>query len=158
MKYPENFLFSSFWNFRDSKSNKISYPLQHKATRNKPPPLEHVLTTFLGQERLCFDFHPTGDISLLIDPESALSVTATTLARPSGRSYMHSVHFSSPLGAHLEFTIEGVTLAGLGDQIPTDPHPLTGHQEYGDISFLETYSKVQYTNFIFINSMRQRKI
>ena len=58
----------------------------------------------------------------------------------------------------MEFTIEGVTLAGLGDQIPTDPHPLTGHQEYGDISFLETYSKVQYKNFIFIKRMRSRDI
>ena len=88
-------------------------------------------------------------MALLIDPESALSVTATALARPSGRTYMNSVHFSSPQGAHLEFTIEGVKLAGLGDKLPTNPHPLTGHQEYGDISFLERFSKVNYVILLF---------
>lgn len=59
---------------------------------------------------------------------------------------MHSVHFSSPNGAHLEFDMDGVHLAGLGDQKPTDKHPLTGHQQYGDILFVEKYSKV---NFLF---------
>ena len=60
---------------------------------------------------------------------------------------MHSVHFSSPNGAHLEFDMDGVHLAGLGDQKPTDKHPLTGHQQYGDILFVEKYSKV---NFFYL--------
>ena len=54
-------------------------------------------------------------MSLLIDPESALSITATAVkASHRGRTYMNSIHFSSPNGAHLEFSMAGVELAGLG--------------------------------------------
>jgi len=96
-----------------------------------------------GQDRICFDFNPAEgtEMNLVIDPESSLAVTASALTRESGRTYMHSVHFSSPNGAHLEFDMNGVHLAGLGDQKPTDKHPLTGHQQYGDILFVEKYSK-----------------
>ena len=78
-------------------------------------------------------------MNLLIDPESALSITASAVEREDGKTFMESVHFSSPNGAHLEFDLDGVHLAGLGDTQPTQKHPLTGHQQYGDILFIENW-------------------
>ena len=78
-------------------------------------------------------------MNLLIDPESALSITASAVEREDGKTFMESVHFSSPNGAHLEFDLDGVHLGGLGDTKPTDKHPLTGHQQYGDILFIENW-------------------
>ena len=100
----------------------------------------HFVVQTPGQDQLCFDFNPVEgtDMNILIDPESSLSISATSEERHSGKTFMNSVHFASPNGAHLEFDIEGVHLAGLGDGVmPTDKHPLTGHQQYGDILFVE---------------------
>jgi len=99
----------------------------------------HFVVQAPGQDQLCFDFNPRGgnEMNILIDPESSLSITATATERGAGRSFMSSIHFASPGGAHLEFDIEGVHLAGLGDKKPTRKHPLTGHQQYGDIIFVE---------------------
>jgi len=79
-------------------------------------------------------------MNLLIDPESSLSISATAENRENGKTFMNTVHFASPNGAQLEFDTEGVHLAGLGDTKPTDKHPLTGHQQYGDILFVEHWS------------------
>ena len=99
----------------------------------------HFMVATEGQDPLCFDFNPIGgtEMNLLIDPENSLAISATAENRESGKTFMNSVHFASPNGAHLEFDTEGVHLAGLGDTKPTDKHPLTGHQQYGDILFVE---------------------
>lgn len=102
----------------------------------------HFMVVTEGQEPLCFDFNPVGgtEMNLLIDPESSLSISATAENRDNGKTFMNTVHFASPNGAHLEFDTDGVHLAGLGDTKPTDKHPLTGHQQYGDILFVEHWS------------------
>ncbi|CAG5110503.1 Oidioi.mRNA.OKI2018_I69.chr2.g4902.t1.cds [Oikopleura dioica] len=102
----------------------------------------HFMVQSPAQEPLCFDFNPTEgtDMNLLVDPESALAITATAKARDNGKVFMNSIHFQSPAGAHLEFDIDGVHLAGLGDRIVSDPHPLTGAQTYGDINFIEKWT------------------
>lgn len=103
----------------------------------------HFVVQTPGQDQLCFDFNPVEgtDMNILIDPESSLSISATSEERHSGKTFMNSVHFASPNGAHLEFDIDGVHLAGLGDGVmPTDKHPLTGHQQYGDILFVEHWT------------------
>jgi len=101
----------------------------------------HFVVKTNGQDPLCFDFNPMGgtEMNLVIDPESSLSVTATAENRENGKTFMNSVHFASPNGAHLEFDIEGVHLAGLGDQEASDRHPQTGHKQYGDILFIENW-------------------
>merc|ERR1712048_1225391 len=87
----------------------------------------HFMVATAGQDAVCFDFNPVGgtEMTLLIDPESSLSISATAENRENGKTFMNSVHFASPEGAHLEFDIDGVHLAGLGDQEPTAKHPLT---------------------------------
>merc|ERR1712184_58388 len=102
----------------------------------------HFMVVTEGQEPLCFDFNPVEgtEMNLLIDPESSLSISATAENRDNGKTFMNSVHFASPNGAHLEFDMDGVHLAGLGDKKPTDKHPLTGHQQYGDILFVEHWT------------------
>merc|ERR1712176_1033876 len=103
----------------------------------------HFMVATAGQDAVCFDFNPVGgtEMNLLIDPESSLSISATAENRENGKTFMNSVHFASPEGAHLEFDIEGVHLAGLGDEKPTAKHPLTGHQQYGDLLFIEKWSE-----------------
>lgn len=101
----------------------------------------HFMVNTAGQDPICFDFNPKEgtQMNLLIDPESALSITATAVERDDGKTFMETVHFSSPNGAHLEFDLDGVHLGGLGETKPTDKHPLTGHQQYGDILFIENW-------------------
>ena len=100
----------------------------------------HFVVMTSGQEPLCFDFNPANgtEMNLLLDPETNLAISATAHdAVKAGRTFMSSIRFASPNGAHLEFNPDGVHHAGLGELTPTDPHPLTGHQEYGDIFFIE---------------------
>ena len=79
---------------------------------------------------ICFDFNPPScaTLNLLIDPVSALAVTAETGENEKGLNYMTKVHFMSPEGARLLFDVDGVHLDGLGDEPASDPHPITGHQ------------------------------
>jgi len=102
----------------------------------------HFVVQTAGQDQLCFDFNPVEgtDMNLLMDPETSLAISATAEERETGKTFMNTVHFASPNGAHLEFDIDGVHLAGLGDKKPTDKHPLTGHQQYGDILFVENWT------------------
>jgi len=103
----------------------------------------HFMVATEGQDPLCFDFNPIGgtEMNLLIDPENSLSVSATAENRENGKTFMNTVHFASPTGATLEFDMDGVHLGGLGDTKPTDKNPLTGHQQYGDILFVEHWSE-----------------
>ena len=98
----------------------------------------HFMVVSVGQEPLCFDFQPPAgsDMNLLIDPETALSVTATAEARDNNKTFMSKIHFSSPNGAKLEFDEEGVHLSGLLEEA-SGKHPVTGHVQYGDIVFVE---------------------
>ena len=108
----------------------------------------HFVVKTNGQDPVCFDFNPMAgtEMNLLIDPESSLAITATAETRAdNGKTFMNSVHFASPAGAHLEFNIDGVHLAGLSDE---DFEVLTsgggrnqfdGRQFYGDLTFVEKW-------------------
>lgn len=102
----------------------------------------HFMVKSPSQSALCFDFNPSEgtDMNLLVDPLTALSISATAKGRDNGKVFMDSIHFASPGGAHLEFDIDGVHVAGLGDAVVTSAHPLTGAQSYGDINFIEKWS------------------
>jgi len=102
----------------------------------------HFMVVSVGQEPLCFDFQPPAgsDMNLLIDPETALSVTATAEARDNNKTFMSKIHFSSPNGAKLEFDEEGVHLSGLLEEA-SGKHPVTGHVQYGDIVFVEHWTE-----------------
>jgi len=103
----------------------------------------HFMVKSPSQSALCFDFNPAEgtDMNLLVDPESALAISATAKGRANGKVFMDSIHFASPGGAHLEFDVDGVHVAGLGDgSAASAAHPLTGAQSYGDIHFIEKWS------------------
>jgi len=101
----------------------------------------HFMVVTEGQEPLCFDFNPIPgkDITLLIDPLSALSVTATAEERKEGKTFMSKIHFASPGGARLEFNEKGVKLAG-GDDAYKFKVRENGHVKYGDIIIVEHWS------------------
>merc|ERR1712241_732594 len=71
----------------------------------------HFVVMTTGQEPLCFDFNPANgtEMNLLLDPETNLAISATAHdAVKAGKTFMSSIHFASPNGAHLEFNPEGV--------------------------------------------------
>jgi len=89
--------------------------------KNKPDKLDqygmvkgdpHFIVKSKNGDPVCFDFQPpTGtNFNLLIDPESALSVSATAEMGDNGKSFMQSIHFASPNGARLEFDRNGIHL------------------------------------------------
>jgi hypothetical protein len=102
----------------------------------------HFMIKNEDQPPICFDFNPPSGatLNLLIDPVSALAVTAETGENEKGLNFMTKVHFMSPDGARLLFDVDGVHLDGLGEETASDPHPITGHQVYGDLIFVEKLS------------------
>lgn len=101
----------------------------------------HFMVVSEGQDPLCFDFNPTPgkDITLLIDPLSALSVTASAEERKEGKTFMSKIHFASPGGTRLEFNEKGVKLAGGAEAYKFKVRE-NGHVKYGDIIIVEHWS------------------
>jgi len=98
----------------------------------------HFMVQSEGREPLCFDFNPPAgsEMNLVVDPESNLVVSAQVNARTRHKTYMTNIHFSSPMGAYLEFDLDGVHLKGLPEG-SVSVHPVTGHKQYGDINYAE---------------------
>lgn len=102
----------------------------------------HFMVQSEGREPLCFDFNPPAgsEMNLVVDPESNLVVSAQVNARTRHKTYMTNIHFSSPMGAYLEFDLDGVHLKGLPEG-SVSVHPVTGHKQYGDINYAEHWNE-----------------
>jgi hypothetical protein len=105
----------------------------------------HFMVAAPKTEPICFDFNPPADseMTLIMDPESNLFISARVDSRRQGRTrFMTRLTIMSPLGATMTIDERGVHVEGLPGWAEALKEPTeSGIIEYGDIKYTEQWSE-----------------
>lgn len=107
----------------------------------------HFMVSSAGQDPICFDFNPPAgsEMTLIMDPESSLHVSAQVDGRRQGKTrFMTKITIGTPLGAILTIDENGAQVSGLPTWIDSAEPKKSDEKEvieYGDIKYTELWSE-----------------